>query len=405
MDTSHISAPLQDAAATVGPASVHAYAAAVDDCRRAQGADVSRRPARYCRACVTLWLALTAGVTSAQVAAPAAPAPATPAATTAQGAMACPTPQQYGAVAVTRVGAFVPNGNGAPLREVSLRDGIVVTVNDIGPLLAREQCSPRQKRIVLFLDGRPLADIRPFPPSNPVANTLNFVLNRTESSRDVWTHLLGKPGFRPRELAVSVGIEDEYPVASAQTIAMRVIPMGWFALWSSLFSVLAVTFIILARRSDVLRDPGPAPAPGRRKPYSLARTQGAVWFGLILASYLFIGMITGDYATTITPTVLALMGISAGTVIGSSLIDRPPGTELVADPSVSKGWLADILSDDYGVSFHRFQMASWTLVLAIVFIQQVYRNLAMPDFDATLLGLMGISAGTYLGLKTTAEAK
>jgi hypothetical protein len=27
----------------------------------------------------------------------------------------------------------------------------------------------------------------------------------------------------------------------------------------------------------------------------------------------------------------------------------------------------------------------------------------MPDFDVTLLGLMGISAGTYLGLKTTSE--
>lgn len=334
-----------------------------------------------------------------------APAPASPGATPAQGAMACPTPQQYGAVAVTSVSAYVPNRAGPPVKEVSLRDGIVVTVNDLGPLLAREQCSPRQKRIVLFLDGRPLADIRPYPPSNPVANTLNFVLDRTETSRDVWTHLLGKPSFRPRELAVSVGIEDEYPIASQQTMPMRVIPMGWFALWSSLFSVLAVTFIVLARRSDVLRDPGPPPAPGRRKPYSLARTQGAVWFGLILASYLFIGMITGDYATTITPTVLALMGISAGTVIGSSLIDRPPGTAQVADPSVSRGWLADILSDQYGVSFHRFQMASWTLVLAIIFLQQVYRELAMPDFDATLLGLMGISAGTYLGLKTTSESK
>ena len=395
---------------------------------------MSGRPARWGAALV---LALLAGMAAAQApaqAVPATPTPTTPlpanavplapapaaakgivatsapassGATQAQGAMPCPTPQQYGAVAVTGVTAFVPYQaqGAAPLREVSLRDGIVVTVNDISPLLAREQCSPRQKRIVLFLDGRPLADIRPYPPSNPVANTLNFVLNRTETSRDVWTHLLGKPSFKPREMAVSVGIEDEYTVASAQTIAMRVIPMGWFALWTTLFSVLAVTFIILVRRSDVLRDPGPAPAPGRRKPYSLARTQGAVWFGLILASYLFIGMITGDYATTITPTVLALMGISAGTVIGSSLIDQPPGTAQVADPSVSRGWLADILSDDYGVSFHRFQMASWTLVLAIVFIQQVYRNLAMPDFDATLLGLMGISAGTYLGLKTTAESK
>ncbi|WEF34535.1 hypothetical protein [Pseudoduganella chitinolytica] len=350
-----------------------------------------------------LLLALLVGAAGAQPAAPApAAAPAAPGTTPPE---ACPTPRQYGAVAVTGVTAFVPYRPGAALAEVSLRDGIVVTVNDLDTLLARERCSPRQKKIVLFLDGRPLADIRPYPPSNPVANTLNFVLNRTETSRDVWTHLLGKPQFRPRQLAVSVGIEDEYPIASQHTIALRVIPMGWFALWTSLFSVLAVAFILLARRSDVLRDPGPLPGPGRRKPYSLARTQGAVWFGVVLAAYLFIGMITGDYATTITPTVLALMGISAGTVIGSSLIDHPPGTEQVTETVGSRGWLADILSDRYGVSFHRFQMASWTLVLAIVFIQQVYRDLAMPDFDITLLGLMGISAGTYLGLKTTAEGR
>lgn len=330
-------------------------------------------------------------------------APAAPGANAADAA--CPTPQQYAAVAVTDVKAFEPYGGRAPLAEVSLRDGIIVTVNNLDVLLAREQCSPRQKKIVLFLDGRPLPDIRPYPPSNPVANTLNFVLNRTETSRDVWTHLLGKPQFRPRQLAVSVGLEDEYPIASQQTIALRVIPLGWLALWASLFAVLSIAFLLLARRSDVLRDPGPALAPGRRKPYSLARTQGAVWFGLVLASYLFIGMITGDYATTITPTVLAMMGISAGTVIGSSLIDHPPGDAEPREPMASRGWLADILSDRYGVNFHRFQMASWTLVLAIVFIQQVYRDLAMPDFDATLLGLMGISAGTYLGLKTTSESR
>jgi ABC-type Mn2+/Zn2+ transport system permease subunit len=59
----------------------------------------------------------------------------------------------------------------------------------------------------------------------------------------------------------------------------------------------------------------------------------------------------------------------------------------------------DIVSDANGVSFNRFQIAAWTVVLGIVFISRVYRELAMPTFSDTLLGLMGISAGTYLGLK------
>ncbi len=65
----------------------------------------------------------------------------------------------------------------------------------------------------------------------------------------------------------------------------------------------------------------------------------------------------------------------------------------------SQGFWQDILTDAKGVSFHRFQMVVFTLILGIVFMVDVYQNLAMPEFDATLLSLMGISSGTYLGFK------
>ena len=48
---------------------------------------------------------------------------------------------------------------------------------------------------------------------------------------------------------------------------------------------------------------------------------------------------------------------------------------------------------------HRLQMLVWTVILGIVFVLKVLSNLAMPEFDATLLALMGISSGTYLGFK------
>jgi hypothetical protein len=34
-----------------------------------------------------------------------------------------------------------------------------------------------------------------------------------------------------------------------------------------------------------------------------------------------------------------------------------------------------------------------------MFVASVYNELAMPAFSATLLGLLGISAGTYIGFK------
>ena len=48
-------------------------------------------------------------------------------------------------------------------------------------------------------------------------------------------------------------------------------------------------------------------------------------------------------------------------------------------------------------------MFVWTLVLGVIFVASVYNDLSMPEFSATLLGLMGISSGTYLGVKTQAS--
>jgi hypothetical protein len=62
-------------------------------------------------------------------------------------------------------------------------------------------------------------------------------------------------------------------------------------------------------------------------------------------------------------------------------------------------WLEDLLSDANGLSFHRFQMFAWTIVLGVIFGISVYNDLLMPNFSANLLGLMGISAGTYIGFK------
>jgi len=66
---------------------------------------------------------------------------------------------------------------------------------------------------------------------------------------------------------------------------------------------------------------------------------------------------------------------------------------------VSENFLKDLLTDANGITLHRFQIVIWTLVLGFLFILGVYRELAMPEFSGTLLALLGISSGTYLGFK------
>ena len=50
-------------------------------------------------------------------------------------------------------------------------------------------------------------------------------------------------------------------------------------------------------------------------------------------------------------------------------------------------------------------MVVWTIVLGVIFAWSVYRNMTMPEFDASLLTLMGISSGTYVGFKFPEKLK
>ncbi len=62
-------------------------------------------------------------------------------------------------------------------------------------------------------------------------------------------------------------------------------------------------------------------------------------------------------------------------------------------------FVLDLLRERQSVSFHRFQMLAWTLLMGLVFAFGVLLQLSMPKFNSTLLLLLGISSGTYLGFK------
>jgi hypothetical protein len=68
-------------------------------------------------------------------------------------------------------------------------------------------------------------------------------------------------------------------------------------------------------------------------------------------------------------------------------------------PFLTQGWFKDITTDLNGTAVHRVQAVCWTLALGAVFVITVYRTLAMPDFNANLLTLMGISSAGYVGFK------
>jgi hypothetical protein len=307
-------------------------------------------------------------------------------------------------------------------------------------------------------------------------SALQFHLQRSAGSDEAWSDLFGAPPFNGyqffyRPTAVSVGLQNGYALPSdikKEQFELIRIYKGWFIVCSSVLLIVLVLLIWFAISSELLRDVGPVPkgkTKGWRrlnkkshKPYSLARTQMAIWFFLVVASFLFIWLVTGAF-DTITGTVLGLIGIGAGTALGAAAVDigknqgdknelasleaevttltndiptlvariaaatgvqldqlqqerktkqdrlnliqsRIPQLRLSLEPKVSEGFLNDILTDEEnGISFHRFQMFVWTLVLGLLFIHSVWYRLSMPEFGATLLALLGISSGTYLGFK------
>lgn len=349
---------------------------------------------------------------------------------------------------------------------IALKEELTVSLNDPDKWLDTDEA----RRLVLFLNGFALKNVKGRAGPNP--GQIIFRLSRDASSKGEWAALLARPSLTPRPTGLQVGLEGQAPFAGVQAVTLSTIDAKYLAVFLGALAILLVFFVMLAAKSDLIREGQIAPPPGNRRPFSLGRTQMAVWFFVVIASFMFIWIVTGAY-DPLTTSVLALIGISAGTAMSAALVDsnKQAGVEnrattldqerrrLQADiqallqtvtetnaliaapvagtdvpalqqqvvrhhaevaaktvrtqqidaelralavavqPRVSEGFIDDILSDDNGVSFHRFQIAVWTLVLGIVFVYTVYDGLAMPDFDAKLLGLLGISAGTYLGFK------
>jgi hypothetical protein len=323
-------------------------------------------------------------------------------------------------------------------------------------------------KLVPFLNGRAVRGGYPNE-LHPDSRRLSFHLLITPESKKLWIDLLGEPHGLSHPVTFTIGLETESPFDTvfdqSNPLPLTVIspPYGVIGLIVIVFTL--VLFVWLARTTNLIREPGSA-VPGKLRPYNLGRTQMAFWFFLVYVSYVVIWLVTSSL-DTITPSLLGLMGISAGTALGEALIDSGKDTaqasqlrDLTAEkqsleqgipelqsqigalnskptlttedtanrdslnkqlqdsrtrlaqlnqqlqgitpPSTaghSQGLLRDILRDGGGYSFHRFQIFAWSIVLGIIFLSAVYNDLSMPEFSTTLLGLMGISSGTYIGFK------
>jgi hypothetical protein len=279
-------------------------------------------------------------------------------------------------------------------RQVYLEDWVVVSVCHLDALV--HDAEAQQQPITLFIEGLD-AGLEPAG-MDLESGTLTFTLDRTEKNKAIWHQFLYDPLFDPTAtMLVSVGVRGDRPLRRADGANMSLVLTKVYIdrrimVWLALLLVVAIAALVLAGRSDMLRD-GP-PFEGLRQPYSLARVQMAWWSFLLVIGYVFIWLVTGEQ-DSIAPSLLGLVGISAATALAAVAV-TPAGRR----PAVSAGFWRDLVTDERGlVALDRLQVVVWTLVLGGIFLMSVLWYLAMPEFSATMLALMGISSGTYIGFK------
>ncbi|WP_224246082.1 hypothetical protein [Hyalangium gracile] len=288
----------------------------------------------------------------------------------------------------------------------NLNDQISIHVQNFASLL--QQTSNNCNGLILFIDGMAIKGLQPIS-CDVGSGHVRYRLLRTPQSDDTWHVLLGSPSRYLRPVSISVGSTDQFSISSSVTnFQLEIIPRPMLFLFSGVLLAAGLIFFHLCRKGGLIRSGSPT-VPVTRRPYNLALFQMAFWFFLVVVAYVFIWMINGEL-DTITDSVLALLGIGTGTALASSLIDKSKqplalqGSSAVpaeaGKPLETRGFLNDVLTDETGnLSLYRFQLFVWTLVLGIIFCTSVYKGLAMPEFSSTLLGLMGISSGTYVGFK------
>jgi hypothetical protein len=286
-------------------------------------------------------------------------------------------------------------------------------------------------RYRLWIDGICFPNMSPHF-INESEPALIFQLERDTAQDSPWQLMYSNPNYWRFHHRVNVNmgtLTTEYhnPDKKHQIILYTSI---WWVPWVFYTLFIALLFLIIKYGRAFLKDTSLFSANGvkigykatdvtdaekgviniKEIPYSLARFQFLLWLIVIFFGILHIWIIT-DVLTSPTGSSLLLLGISGGTFYLGKIIDTPAAggtmtateavTDFITNNKQSKSLFFDMLNDGKSISLHRLQLLLFTVFLSCYFVMEVVGTLIMPQFDQTMLALMGISSTMYAGVKTT----
>jgi hypothetical protein len=199
-----------------------------------------------------------------------------------------------------------------PKPALEMGDQLLVELDGTKPLDASQW--------VLYLGGRAMPDLSNSAVTSETPRGLVFRLRRTDATKAAWTEILGSPtGSRKVEVSVAKNEKDAPRLFGAKGAAVFQLNILWTSwLFFAIVIVAAVLFLVGlgAVQTSMLRDNLLPQIPWRQRTYSLGRCQMALWFTLVIVSFLFLWALLWDY-NTVTPQALILMGIAAATGLGA----------------------------------------------------------------------------------------
>ncbi len=216
-------------------------------------------------------------------------------------------------------------------------------------------------------------------------------------------------------------------------MASKIVGISMSALFEILAFLVLIGCLILSIWTPILKDiviyPGAEtkPSPNKEtvpvvswkiKQYSYSRTQAMFWTAIVLFCFIWACGVNNGVTIDFNKTCLILLGIGATTTIMARFIDNKDLNDAQIlnrhqEINPSRGFFWDILNDGNTYSIHRFQAFVLNLVYGIVFVNEFFANIDMyaknaeftcnifPQFDEFSLGLLGISAATYITIKKT----
>ncbi|MCB1158205.1 MAG: hypothetical protein KDK45_11945, partial [Leptospiraceae bacterium] len=143
--------------------------------------------------------------------------------------------------------------------------------------------------------------------------------------------------------------------------------------------------------------------------YSLSRFQAASWTIVLMGAYFYLAISHGlllrnGQIPDFNSSLLILLSISYGGLLTSHTLGNKKTKNERSDTPPA---LSNLIMEGGVISLPRLQMFGFTIVSIIIYLYTLYTSnllLGLPDMPPTLLSLLGVSQGGYLGGKVMSDS-